>query len=123
MLKLTNTMIALAMLLTGSVVMAADNPLHNPVNPYDVDNNGTVSPRDFLLIVNELQRRSDPGALPLVSSQAYFWDTNSDTRVSPGDGLLVINNLMNTPEPSTIAMGGLGLGVLAGLCWRRRKKS
>src|SRR5262245_59699136 len=119
--KLTRALIALAVLVVGGVAAAAENPLHNYVNPYDVDGNIVISPHDFLLIVNQIQRQSAGSPLAAASITTYYWDTNNDNRVSPIDGLLVVNRLLQTPEPGSIVLAGVGLAALGGFCWRKKR--
>jgi hypothetical protein len=122
---LLGTLAGIAVMLVASAAIAANYPLHNPNNPYDVDNNTIVAPRDFLLIVNELLREQAirSGSPMAASSQTFYWDTTNDDRISPRDALLVANRLLApTPEPSSVIMAGVGLLVLAGYCWRLKKR-
>jgi MYXO-CTERM domain-containing protein len=122
--KLTRIFVPLSLLVASSAALADSNPFHNPRNAYDVDNNNRVAPRDFLLIVNEIQRQSSPQVTPLAASDtSYYWDTSNDFRITPRDALLVANHLTAvTPEPSSVISGGVGLLALAGYAWRRRKR-
>ncbi|WP_145220074.1 dockerin type I domain-containing protein [Planctomycetes bacterium TBK1r] len=77
--------------------------LTNSVLSRDVDNNGMVTPRDALLVINQLARSESGGIdfsnLPLGSATStfalpkYLVDVNGDRRVSPLDVLLIINDL------------------------------
>lgn len=122
--KLTQTFLAVALVLISSAAAADTNPFHNPDNAYDVDDNNRVSPRDFLLIVNEIQRQSSSQISPLFASESsYYWDTSNDFRITPRDALLVANHLSAvTPEPSSIISAGVGLLALAGYGWCRKKR-
>jgi hypothetical protein len=67
-----------------------------------VDGNGSVTPIDALLVVNELNDRqfsSPSGEINLASSVAVFVDVNDDLFVSPIDALLVINALSGSNVP------------------------
>lgn len=97
--------------------------LHNNADGLDVDNNGLVTPLDALIIINHLQPRTSAQvqASMLSSGSTFFMDTSNDHLVSPIDALLVINHLSIVPEPSTIVSGALGIMMLAGFAWRRRR--
>jgi MYXO-CTERM domain-containing protein len=113
-------------------VLALVEPWHNPNLAFDVDNNGLVQPRDVLLIINRLENPliampalGTPPGVDLTST--FYWDTNNDGRVSPLDALVVIDDILTTPartpEPSSIVLAGMGLFVLAGYAWRRRRRA
>ncbi len=70
----------------------------NPVNSLDVNNDGSVSPLDALIIINELNTN---GSQVLVGSAtgAPYLDTSRDGHVSSLDVLLVINEL-NSRQPA-----------------------
>ncbi len=99
----------------------ASNPWTNPDNPNDVNANGTVSPLDALLVINELNEPivSDPstGALPVpipdpAAFAPPFFDVNRDGFVSPIDALLVINELNESTaalSSSVVVPGGNSL--------------
>ncbi len=110
---------------TASADPALDNPLHNYSLATDVDANGLVTPRDLLLVFNELQRGDvDPLTAQLQSSETYYWDTNDSGTITPNDALRVINTLLTqpVPEPGAVISGGIALAALLGLCWRRRRR-
>ncbi len=72
------------------------NPWQNPVNRFDVNNDGGVSPVDALLLINYVN--ANPGAsntpLPAVKpSGDPFYDVNGDGFATPADVLAVINEL------------------------------
>ncbi|MGM0485754.1 MAG: putative Ig domain-containing protein [Planctomycetota bacterium] len=84
------------------VLAAADRIVawHNSVDPHDVSGDGVVSPRDALLIVNDLNSN---GARILadgagVETENAYLDVNDDGFVSPLDALLVINHLNRVPS-------------------------
>lgn len=109
-----------ALLLVPSMALAS-GALHNNTNGLDVDNNGLVTPRDLLLVINDLQRLSNPPTVtPLASTTQYFTDTNNSGFISPIDALLVVNHLA-VPEPSSIVTAGAALAALAGFAYRRRR--
>ncbi len=72
----------------------------NPVDPHDVNNDGSVSALDALTVINELnrQRFSDNQGLlvPALTTGPFpnvFFDVNRDARASAIDALRVINFL------------------------------
>jgi len=67
----------------------------NANNRYDVNDDGYVSAIDALLIINELNRTSNPTALV----GGPFLDVTGDGSVAPNDALWVIN-YMNSQGPS-----------------------
>jgi hypothetical protein len=76
-----------------------------------------------LIIINHLQPRTSAQvqASILSSNPTFFLDTSNDHLVSPIDALLVINHLAVVPEPSAMVSGVLGVMLLAGYAWRRRR--
>ncbi|MBM4088892.1 MAG: tandem-95 repeat protein, partial [Planctomycetes bacterium] len=71
-------------------------PWRNPRNPLDVNDDGSVTPIDALLIINSLnfdgaRPLPNPPIPPLVPPPYY--DTSGDNRIDPIDALLVINYL------------------------------
>lgn len=76
-----------------------ESPFQNPRNPYDVDDNGQVTPRDVLLIVNRLN--SSAGGEGEHGTMIYF-DVNGDGLGTPLDALKVVNRL----NAQTAAGGG-----------------
>ncbi len=116
----------------GATVPIPDDPLHNYMNPYDVNGNGLVSPLDALLVINELERlhgsSNTVNSLVLGATAAatptFYWDTTGDGTVSPLDVLVVINQLNSpvVPEPSTAVMSSIGLALLGGYLWRRKRR-
>ena len=106
------------------LVTAPDPPWQNQLNYYDVDRSGMVTPRDQLLIFNELilNGAHELEGLPLVDSPLY--DVSGDGLVSSRDAQLLINafltgtanpaaavapGTMLIPEPSTGALVLVGL--------------
>ena len=72
-------------------------------NPYDVNNDGFVSPIDVLILVNSMNTGSSGflgggssgGASGESGANGYYLDVNGDSYLSPLDALLVINHLNN----------------------------
>lgn len=77
--------------------------LHNAARPLDVNDDALVSPRDLLIVVNNLQQSDGPTASPLaagdptatpVAAATYYLDVTGDGIVSPRDALAIINYLL-----------------------------
>ena len=67
---------------------------HNPINPFDVDNDGGVSALDVLALVDNINQygvRILPSESPLGPNPPPYLDVDGDDYVSPLDILLVIN--------------------------------
>ncbi|MCA9191340.1 MAG: tandem-95 repeat protein [Planctomycetales bacterium] len=84
-------------------LLAADTslPFHNPLISEDVDYNFSVTPRDALMIINEINSRGsyDLGDQPDASRSApAFLDVSGDGVLSPQDALMVINFLNGEGE-------------------------
>ena len=67
-------------------------PKHNQLNGLDVSDDGSISPLDALLIINNLNTQGARSVLTEVVAPPYF-DTSADNAISPLDVLLVINRL------------------------------
>ena len=88
------------------LLSGVETPYHNAIVPIDVSRDWLISPRDALLVINEL---NDGGARALDTSLASndpdrkYVDTNGDNVISPVDALLVINALSNgESEPGDV---------------------
>ncbi len=69
---------------------------HNYGNPDDTTGDGVVVPRDALVVINELNHRSESqsdGKLNATVRTKYYFDVNQDGYVSPIDAIRVINRL------------------------------
>ena len=85
----------------AQVEVATTQPWQNPLDPSDIDNGGSVTAGDALLIINELGRRAfsdrttqelvDP--LNVVSWPGSYYDQNGSNTVTSLDALRVINQL------------------------------
>lgn len=80
---------------TLTIQSATANAFTNPDNRFDVDNNGFVTPRDALVLINDI---NSLGARSLESSAAavssgYFLDVSNDGNLSAIDVLQVINEI------------------------------
>jgi uncharacterized delta-60 repeat protein len=75
----------------------------NPVDAFDVNGDGLVSPIDALDIINRLNSVGG-GTLPAAPIGAHdFYDTNADGVCSPLDALKVINFLNGVVTPSVVS--------------------
>jgi hypothetical protein len=67
----------------------------NPVNPFDVNGDGYVTPQDVLLLINEINRGGGEGPLaprtPEQPGAPYFLDVLGNGYLTPNDVLQVIN--------------------------------
>lgn len=74
-------------------MMAADVS-HNFLYPHDVDDDGSVTPLDALVVINRLNRGSDDSA----SIERQFHDVDDDSQVTPLDALILINDINSKPN-------------------------
>jgi hypothetical protein len=65
---------------------------HNPLNPYDVNGDGNVTPLDALVLINHINQHGSGPLLPGTRGLSYL-DVLGDGNVAPQDVLLVINQL------------------------------
>jgi hypothetical protein len=81
-------------------VQARPFPYRNPRLHLDVNDDGYVSPRDALIIINLLNREGTQQLLPPKEHfvPPDFLDTSGDNWVSPRDALLIINYLNAFPS-------------------------
>jgi hypothetical protein len=63
----------------------------NPANPYDVDNDGSVTPLDVLVVVNLLNSRGPSIPVTQISSSPPFVNVNGDLHADPLDVLTLVN--------------------------------
>lgn len=91
----------LAESLERRAMMAAD-VAHNFLFPHDVDDDGSVTPLDALVVVNRLNRGTDDS----VVGKPQFHDVDDDSRVTPLDALVLINDI-NARAADTGAGGPL----------------
>ncbi len=86
-------------------LVSAERPWHNPVNRYDVNADGTVSPLDALSVINHIgDNLTYPSNLEgLELGPPPFVDVDGDGNSSPLDALLVINQLTGGSAASSAA--------------------
>ncbi len=113
-------------------ILPTSTPWRNPFFPLDVNNNGTITPLDALLVINALlEQGSQTLATPTVDDAPPFIDVTGDNKLQPLDALNVINQLLahgttndhlgaaptinatalaaplNVPEPGSLALAAL----------------
>jgi uncharacterized delta-60 repeat protein len=93
----------------------SDFPYQNPSNPFNVDNDSSVSPLDVLAIINLLNSKGPAIFVDDLSGVTDYVDVNGDNRVDPLDVLAVINHI-NTGGNNRMGGEGEG-GELAGEGW------
>ncbi len=71
----------------------------NPVNRFDVNNDGVVTPADAVEIINFLNEYGSQKLPPITQSPQYYYDVDGDGYVTPNDVLAVIDYL-NTYSPA-----------------------
>ena len=82
------------------------SPWQNPADPLDVNADGTVSPLDALIVINDL---NTSGSRPLPAEPVEpnvpppYLDVNGDGFLSPVDALIVINQLNNQAAAPAIS--------------------
>lgn len=81
---------------TVTITIASNNPWQNPQNQFDANNDGSVSPIDVLVLINDLNSFG-ARALPVPPVAPFipppFLDVNGDGSITPQDALTVINLL------------------------------
>ena len=77
----------------------------NSRNSLDVDDSGSVSPLDALIVINDVDQQGSRQLPPWATeaAPAYYLDVNGDDWCSPLDALLVINALEDNRQPLAIA--------------------
>ncbi|MEM9826900.1 MAG: protein containing Planctomycete extracellular domain protein [Planctomycetota bacterium] len=74
----------------GIAATRGDSPWHNGLDGYDVDGENGVSPRDALLVLNEIRRGGGSRILER-EFDGFDVDVDNNGTVSPLDALLVLN--------------------------------
>ncbi len=86
-------------------VLENETPFHNDINPYDVDNGGSVTAADALAIINYLNVYG-PGPVG-AGDPAFGYDVNADGSVTALDALLILNEInRNGTGGGTVGGGG-----------------
>ncbi len=97
-------------------LVSADRPWHNPVNAYDVNGDGAVSPLDALSVINHIgDTLTYPSNLEgLELGPPPFVDVDADGNSSPLDALLVINQLTGGAAASSASSASAVTGDATG---------
>ncbi len=82
----------------GTVVVTVSGVLDyvNPINPRDVNKDGTVAPLDVLIIINTLNLLGTRPLRGISGPPEFYYDVSGDNTVAPIDVLQVIN-FLNSP--------------------------
>ncbi|MDV6032433.1 MAG: hypothetical protein F9B45_20575 [Phycisphaera sp. RhM] len=90
--------------LSPAIVIDLPNPWQNVVTTTDVDNDGSTSPIDALIVINRIATQVDPSGttlpdpLSLPQWPGNYYDANGDLEISPLDALVVINAVARQDE-------------------------
>lgn len=76
------------------------SPWQNPNNPFDVNNNGSVTGADLLILVNRILTVGT-GQLPIVATVPpnHYYDVTGDGALRTSDLLAVVNYILTHPTP------------------------
>jgi parallel beta-helix repeat protein len=69
------------------------SPWQNPNNPYDVNNNGSVTGADLLILINRILTQGT-GSLPIVATAPPYYDVTGDGALRTSDLLAVVNYIL-----------------------------
>ena len=78
---------------TDVTVLVVVSIYQNPRNRFDVDDDGTVSPLDVLVLINLLNSQAPSLPVDGLPGPPAYVDVNADNRVDPLDVLNVINHI------------------------------
>lgn len=92
--RLGNEVLERRELLAGDMILAAN---HNYWNPYDVNDDGAITARDALGVINYLSRAGEGEAITAANLE-MFYDVNADNNISAADALGVINAISRGEE-------------------------
>ncbi|QDV81438.1 Serine-aspartate repeat-containing protein D precursor [Stieleria magnilauensis] len=88
----------------GAPLLITSGRVQNPIDPFDVNNDGETSPLDALQVINYLARNQGDGEfIAAMGESLVFLDVNVDDRVSPLDALAVLNEIARRTSPMTEA--------------------
>jgi hypothetical protein len=75
------------------------SPWQNPNNPYDVNNSGSVTGADLLILINRILTVGT-GQLPIVATVPPYYDVTGDGALRTSDLLAVVNYILTHPTNS-----------------------
>ena len=78
---------------TDVTVLVVVSIYQNPKNRFDVDDDGSVSPLDVLVLINLLNSQAPSLPVDGLPGPPAYVDVNADNRVDPLDVLDLINNI------------------------------
>ncbi len=87
-------------------IVPAEAPPQNFANPEDANYDGSVSPADALIVINELNNPNTSGSPTSISK-----DIDGDGVVTPRDALLVINRLNSRSDKSSVPPQERAIGL------------
>ena len=103
-----------ASLVGGPVLIPAqigDSPRHNPLTPTDVNQNGSITVGDAIVVINDLAKN---GSRTLTADQLEgpAIDVNNDGKITPFDAISVINQLVRQmSEPENVPAAAMTLNA------------
>ncbi len=87
-------------------------PWQNPVDPVDVNDDGSVEPSDALAVINYLNAEGGGSTLPTTAiAGSYLIDVVGDNDVEPQDALQVINYLNSAVAPQDVVAPAVATSV------------
>ncbi len=81
------------------------SPWTNPLRPFDVNNDGSATPLDALLVINQLNVVGSTNLPDRTNPMDNFYDVSGDRSLSALDVLLVVNQI-NSGQNATIRKAG-----------------
>ncbi|QDT13594.1 dockerin type I domain-containing protein [Planctomycetes bacterium K23_9] len=93
-----------------TIELIGGHPDQNPIDRYDVDGSGQVTPADALRVINHLAQYGDQELSLIVESAAYFVDVSGDDVATPLDILKVLGRLS---EQTAFSASGESLQIEA----------
>ena len=76
-------------------------PWQNPVNPLDVNGNGSVSSPDVLVLVNDLNSNHIHKVVGIPTTTNTYLDVNGDGNINTTDVLILVNYINSHPVHQT----------------------
>lgn len=95
--------------LSPPIVIDMPNPWQNVVTTTDVNNDGSTSVIDALIVINQIATQIDASGTTLPDPPSLpewpgnYYDSNGDREISPRDALVVINTVARQAEGERVA--------------------